>query len=197
MRQTLHISNTPELKIAKNFLILGMLINALSIALGAFPIVNFVLFVLSFAFTTGGFYKLSKIARNKFLFKYYMFLIISQVLMMIFFSVMGIKPDENLIKNGVLLTSFMVGVIVFGGFYLYSFYKMALEMTSITGIQLFNLAFKSFIAGIVIFLVSCLFLAFSHKLFLLISLCSLFVICMGAIFFAAGIFILKEVSYYE
>lgn len=197
MRKTLHIANTPELKIAKNFLILGILVNALTVALAAFPIVGFVLLVLSFVFTTGGFYKLSKITRNKVLFKYYMLLIISQVLLGIVFSVMGIKPDANLVQNKLLLGSFIAGMFIFGVFYFYCFYKMALELTSISGIKFFVLGFKLFVAGIVILLVGCLFVSLSSELFYFIALCSLFVICMGAIFFVAGIFTLKQVSYYE
>lgn len=197
MRKTLHIANTPELKIAKNFLILGMLVNALSLALSAFPIVGFILLVLSFVFTTGGFYKLSKIARNKVLFKYYMLLIISQVLMGIIFSIMGIKPSADLMENKLLLGSFVSVMLIFVVFYFYCFYKIALEMTAISDIKFFILGFKGFIAGIVIFLVGCLFVTWSHQIFYFLSLCSLFVICMGAIFFAAGIFTLKQVSYYE
>lgn len=197
MHKTLHIANTPELKIAKNFLILGMLINALTFALAAFPIVGFVLLVLSFVFTTGGFYKLSKIARNKVLFKHYMLLIISQVLMGIVFSIMGIKPSVDLMGNSLLLGSFIVVMLIFGVFYFYCFYKIALEMTAISGIKFFILGFKGFVAGIMVFLVGCLFVTFSHQIFYFLSLCSLFVVCMGAIFFAAGIFTLKQVSYYE
>lgn len=197
MRKTLHITNTPELKIAKNFLILGMLVNALTIALMAFPIAGFVLFILSFVFTTGGFYKLSKIARNKLLFKYYMLLTISQALTGIVLSIMGIRSSEHLMENTLLLGSFIAVMLLFGVFYFYCFYKIALELTSISGIKLFVLGFKGIVIGIVIFLVGCLLLSLSHQLFYFISLCSLFVMCVGAIFFAAGIFTLKQVSYYE
>lgn len=197
MRKTLYIANTPELKIAKNFLILGMLINALMAAFAVFPVVGFVLFILSFVFTTGGFYKLSKISRNKLLFKYYMLLIVSQALMGIIFSIMGIRPGAHLMENSVLLSGFIGAMLIFGVFYLYCFYKIAIELTSMSDSKFFILGCKGVIAGVVIFLVGCLFASSNLQIFYFISMCSLFVMCMGGIFFATGIFTLKQVSYYE
>lgn len=197
MRKTLHIENTPELKIAKNFLILGILIHAFTVVFREFPIVEFVLFILSFVFTTGGFYKLSKISRNKVLFKHYMFLIISQALILIVFNIMGIKIGAHLMKDSFLLGSFIIGLLVFGVFCFYCFYKIALEMTSISDSNFFILGFKGSVAGVVILLVGCLFVNLNYQLFYYISWCSFFVMCMGLIFFAVGIFTLKQVSYYE
>ncbi|PAF54416.1 hypothetical protein BKH42_00425 [Helicobacter sp. 13S00482-2] len=188
---TLHIQDTPELKIARNFLILGLLINALVLLFFSLPILSLILSIISFAFSTGGFYKLSKLARSQILFKYYTFLVLDGVLMGI---IAGIINTNETLKTGFSIGAFVV--LICAVFYFYFFYRICLELTKITTIDFFTLAFKGMIVGIVVFLIGCLFLSMG-EVFYFISIASLIIISISGILFVIGIFKIKKIVYYE
>ncbi|MDO7252902.1 hypothetical protein [Helicobacter cappadocius] len=187
---TLHIQDTPELKIAKNFLILGILVNALVYPFFLLPVVSLILSIMSFGFTTAGLYKLSKLARNQVLFKYYTFSVIDGILIVVIMSAMNLK-QMPLSPNFWFFTG-ILAVIVCGGFYFYFFYKICLELGKITTLGFFVLAFKGMAAGIIIFLFACLF--FSMKeVFYFLTMLSLVAFLMSGIVFIVGIFSIKKV----
>ncbi|PAF51596.1 hypothetical protein [Helicobacter sp. 13S00477-4] len=214
---TLNVENTPELKIAKNFLIISILLYFLNGGISLFlPHITFwwtLSWLLSALFLTlniSGFYKLSKLGRNQNLFKYYMLLIISTAIFTLI-SMIGFKLffgiwvlnindlEPTLLSNSKDNFIFLGGLFIVGLFYIafniYWGYKMSLELSILSKDDFFIKGFKIILVSILIAIFANILFSLNATISSLLFTISMLGIIIGILIFISGFFRLKQISY--
>lgn len=178
---TLHVYNTRELRIAKNFVILGFLFTMLDIIIRfSFPsvVLQIIVSLTSLAVGIIGFYKISKLARSITLFRNF-----------------SLSTFINL-TNGVILILGIQEVLKLFlflpllGFNVYWLYKFFSELSALSGDIFFINGFKISCFALVLLFVG----IFDANRFVLIA--SMLVVLVGFGCILLGAFRLKQITYF-
>ncbi|PAF47672.1 hypothetical protein BKH41_07220 [Helicobacter sp. 12S02232-10] len=217
---TLYIKDNRELRIAKNFLIISILLYVLYILIAVFSLSQlnssfsylsvflWVMKILCFSSNVAGFYKLSKLGRSSVLFKNYMFSVIGMVaftiiiylMFKIFFGVWVFDIQKSQLEmaltDPVLSWIFLFAGIFYFGLNVYWSYKICFELTFLSGDIFFINGFKIIISSVsVALLANIMFFVSENQISSFLFLLSMIGMLVGSLILASGFFRLKQITY--
>ncbi|PAF43904.1 hypothetical protein [Helicobacter sp. 11S03491-1] len=213
---TLHIQDTPQLRIARNFLIISVLIYMLSSLIYFLFLLNqkmitlTPLIIVSFILNMFGIYKLSKLGRNIRLFKYYMFLVLGSILYTLIMALLSkifldtwnfdltmLHLESSQDKGTLDWLRVLIGFLMMGYvlLYFYCIYKIASELTGLSGDKLFLTGYKIVAFCFVLVGIGLLLLTFSVGFAKILMTFGGIGMIGGFFVFISGFFRLKQITY--
>ncbi|PAF41752.1 hypothetical protein [Helicobacter sp. 11S02596-1] len=214
------IKDNQELRIAKNFLIISILLYVLYVLLIALflsqgalhssylSVFSWIIKIVCFAFSTAGFYKLSKLGRSLVLFKNYMLFIVgagvfsiaTYAIFKIFFGIgifdMSQYDLQKVLANPAFSWLFILMGVLYLGLCVYWSYKIFFELTCLSGDTFFINGFKILIASIGIALIAnMMFFVSQNQISSFLFLMAMIGMLAGSLMVISGFFRLKQITY--